>query len=105
MMLVKAFTYGAVLCLSTALMAGFRLDGNWDPLIPFLRICGGRGLVGSIVLLRHLNTMRQCRWLIRFLLKANQYKPPVSWRCQRDQGINKIRSASGWQERKLRSSR
>lgn len=34
-MLVKAFTYGLVLSITTALVAGFRLSGSWDPLRPF----------------------------------------------------------------------
>jgi hypothetical protein len=54
MMLVKAFTYGVVLCISTALIAGFSLTGNWDPLMPFYVFVALGGLIGSLVLLGNL---------------------------------------------------
>ncbi len=56
MMLVKAFIYGVVLCLSTALIAGFRVAGNWDPLMPFYGLVAVGGLVGSLILLSNLKT-------------------------------------------------
>lgn len=54
MMLIKAFTYGMVLSFSTALLAGFRLSGTWDPLMPFYVFVALGGLAGSYVLLSHL---------------------------------------------------
>jgi hypothetical protein len=56
MMLVKAFTYGLVLSLATAMIAGFRWSGTWDPLMPFYVLVALGGLVAGWVLLKNLRT-------------------------------------------------
>jgi hypothetical protein len=50
-MLVKAFTYGLVLSITTALVAGFKLSGTWDPLMPFYVFVTVGGLLCVSVLL------------------------------------------------------
>jgi hypothetical protein len=54
MMLVKAFTYGMVLSFATALIAGFRWDGRWDPLMPFYLFIALGGFLCGLVLLKNL---------------------------------------------------
>lgn len=56
-MLVKAFTYGLVLSVATALVAGFRLGGAWDPLMPFYVFVASGGLMGILLLLRNLKPL------------------------------------------------
>jgi hypothetical protein len=53
-MLVKAFTYGMGLILSTAFVAGFSASGTWDPLLPFYVFVAVGGLLSGLALLRHL---------------------------------------------------
>lgn len=53
MMLVKAFSYGLVLSVGTALIA-FNPAGKWDPLMPFYVFVAAGGLIGSIVRLYNL---------------------------------------------------
>lgn len=53
-MLVKAFTYGLGLVLSTAFVAGFSASGTWDPLLPFYVFIAVGGLLSGLALLRHL---------------------------------------------------
>jgi hypothetical protein len=55
-MLVKAFTYGLVLSITTALVAGFTLSGHWDPLMPFYVFVTVGGLLCVSVLLSKLKT-------------------------------------------------
>jgi hypothetical protein len=55
-MLVKAFTYGLVLSITTALVAGFRLSGNWDPLMPFYVFVTVGGFLCVSILLSKLKT-------------------------------------------------
>jgi hypothetical protein len=56
MMLVKAFTYGLVLSLSSTLIAGIYKLGPWDPFLPFYLLVALGGLTGSLVLLVKLKT-------------------------------------------------
>lgn len=49
-MLVKAFAYGLVLSISTALV----FKGNWDPLMPFYVFIATGGLIFLFILLRNL---------------------------------------------------
>jgi len=51
-MLIKGFTYGAVLIASTAAVAGFSLEGKWDPLIFFYVFIFFGSFVGGAVLLK-----------------------------------------------------
>ena len=53
-MLVKAFTYGLVLIVSTTLIALSDLNNGWDPLITFYVLVMVGGFTGSLVLLKHL---------------------------------------------------
>lgn len=53
-MLVKAFTYGLGLVLSTAFVAGFSASGTWDPLLPFYVFIAVGGGLSGLALLRHL---------------------------------------------------
>lgn len=53
-MLVKAFTYGMGLVLSTAFVAGFTASGTWDPLLPFYVFIAVGGGLSVYALLRHL---------------------------------------------------
>lgn len=53
-MVVKAFTYGMGLVLSTAFVAGFSAAGTWDPLLPFYVFIAVGGLLSGYALLRHL---------------------------------------------------
>lgn len=55
-MLVKAFTYGLGLILSTAFVAGFSASGQWDPLLPFYVFVAVGGLVSGYALLHHLKS-------------------------------------------------
>lgn len=50
-MLIKAFTYGLVLSLSTTLIAGISKLGPWDPFLPFYLFVAAGGFLGSLVLL------------------------------------------------------
>ncbi|GEO07105.1 hypothetical protein AAE02nite_47690 [Adhaeribacter aerolatus] len=53
-MLVKAFTYGLVLTVTTTFIAFSGLSTGWDPLMPFYVFVMVGGLVGSLVLLKNL---------------------------------------------------
>ena len=53
-MLVKAFTYGLGLVLSTAFVAGFSASGTWDPLLPFYVFIAVGGGLSGLALLHHL---------------------------------------------------
>jgi hypothetical protein len=56
-MLLKAFTYGLALCLSTAMAASISAGGTWDPLMPFYLFVAVGGFIGCYVLLSHLKTV------------------------------------------------
>jgi hypothetical protein len=53
MMLVKAFTYGLVLSLSTILIGSSSQLGHWDPFLPFYVMVALGGLTGSLALLKN----------------------------------------------------
>ncbi len=53
-MLVKGFTYGLVLCVSTALLAYSDTYGKWDPLMPMYIILVTGGILGCWFLLKNL---------------------------------------------------
>jgi hypothetical protein len=55
-MLVKAFAYGLVLCVTTAAVVSFSTNGKWDPLMPFYVFVAAGGLIGCIVLLKNLKS-------------------------------------------------
>jgi len=51
MMLTKGFTYGLVLIMSAAYIAGFSLQGKWDPLTPFYAFIAVGSFIGGLALL------------------------------------------------------
>lgn len=53
-MLIKAFTYGLVLTVSTTLVAFSDLNIGWDPLMPFYVFVMVGGFIGCLVLLKNL---------------------------------------------------
>lgn len=53
-MLIKAFIYGLVLSIATAIISKFSLTGYWDPLMPFYLFVTLGGLLGSIGLLNNM---------------------------------------------------
>jgi|BarGraNGADG00312_2_1021985.scaffolds.fasta_scaffold19765_1 hypothetical protein len=55
MMLVKGFTYGLVLCVSTTLLALSDTYGKWDPLMPLYLVLTTGGVTGCWLLYRHSN--------------------------------------------------
>jgi hypothetical protein len=54
-MLIKAFTYGLGLSLSSIITAIFGSAGTWDPLLPFYVFITVGGFLGSIFLLKSFN--------------------------------------------------
>jgi hypothetical protein len=59
MMLIKAFTYGLALSISTALIANLSISGKWDRLMPFYVFVAVGGFIGSLILLKNLKEMTQ----------------------------------------------
>jgi hypothetical protein len=53
-MLLKAFTYGTALSLSSLIAATVSISGYWDPLMPYYLFVALGGLIGSFVLLSNL---------------------------------------------------
>ena len=51
-MLIKAFTYGLGLSLSSIIIANFSSAGTWDPFIPFYVFIALGGFIGSVFFLR-----------------------------------------------------
>lgn len=58
-MLVKGFTYGVVLCFSTALIALTSTGGQWDPLMPFYVFVAIGSLTCLLLLLRSIRPFLQ----------------------------------------------